>query len=236
MGARTGHSARATCFSSSRLRQSDMLDRQIGPERHVPGQPAPPERHVGPAGRARATCWAVRSGQSDMFPVSRLRQSDMLGRQIGPERHVPVSRLCQSDMLDRRFGPERHVPGQPTPPERRVGPAGRARATCSRSADSARATCWAVRSGQSDMFPVSRLRQSDMLGRQIGLERHVLVQPTSLERHVPTVKRHPDLRGWETPTFAHLGDANLYAREVLDHAATRAPLRRASPDAPPVLR
>ncbi len=184
-----------------------------------------------------------------MFPVSRPRQSDMLG-QVGPERHVRARATCSRSAPptgpperhvgptspERQIGPERHVPGQPTPPERHVGPSGRARATCSRSADSARATCWAVRSGQSDMFPVSRLRQSDMLGRQIGLERHVLVQPTSLERHVPTVKRHPDLRGWETPTLAHLGDANLYAREVLDHAATRAPLRRASPDAPPVLR
>ena len=173
-----------------------MARRQRAPTgrtgRRPPGRHSPPQAGGGKNLQFRAG--ARRSGYCDMFPSNRPRYCDMFTPQIPLLRHVhsadrptatcsrpadPATATCSPrrprycDMFTPQIGLLRHV-----------HPTDRATATCSRPTDPAIATCSPRRSRYCDMFAPSRLRYCDMFTPQIGLPRHVRIQPTPLLRHV----------------------------------------------------
>ena len=86
----------------------------------------------------------------------------------------PANRPRSSDMSIPEDRLLRHVPGLPIPLQRHVRPGGPATATCEPPADPASATCAS-----------RRTRYCDMCLPQDPLLRHVIRQPTPLQRHVP---------------------------------------------------
>ena len=160
-------------YPASRSRLSDMYPPQDPLLRHVPGQPALPQRHVTAAGPATATCARPAGSSSatcapgESATATCTPPADPASATCTPRRTrycdmYPANRPCLSDMYHSQDGLLRHVTRQKIPPQRHVPPAGRATATCTRPTYPATETYDARRIGYCDMCPASRHRSSDM--------------------------------------------------------------------------